>query len=147
MGDLTKNFSRAEFEASSTAKKHNIDNTIPQKYEKNLKELARQLQIIRDEYQKPIIVASGYRCAKLNKAVGGVQNSDHKFASASDIHSVKDNYEDNKELWDVIIKLAAEGKILLRQIIDEYNLNWIHISVNNKYNPYKKNQILHINKR
>ena len=149
MGNISKNFSRAEFEASNTAKKHNIDNTIPQKYEKNLIKLVEQLQIIRDEFNEPIVIGSGYRCDKVNKLVGGVPNSDHRFAAAADIKTTTDTLKHNMKLWKVITKLAKENKIHLRQIIFEYGNkkvgpNWIHVSVNNEYNTKRNNQIVFV---
>ncbi len=149
MGDLSKNFSRKEFEASVTAAKYKIDNTIPKKYEENLLKLIEQLQIIRDAYGKPIVIGSGFRCDKVNKLVGGVTNSDHRFAAAADIKTVSDTFKDNKELWDVIVRLKKQNKIHMRQIIWEYGKknvgpNWIHVSVNNKYNKEKNNQVVYI---
>ena len=35
------------------------------------------LDPLRELYGKPIIVNSGYRCIKLNKAIGGAKNSQH----------------------------------------------------------------------
>ena len=40
--------------------------------------------------------------------------------------------------------MYTEGELALRQIIDEYKLDWIHISVNNEFNKMKNNEILHI---
>ncbi|MBO6271638.1 hypothetical protein J6O48_02525 [bacterium] len=71
-------------------------------------------------------------------------NSDHVYGCAADIHTVSDKPSDNKKLFDLIIKLKNEGKIKCRQIINEYNYNWIHVSINNRFNSYKVNQVLHI---
>lgn len=141
---LTKNFTLEEFIKSTTAKNKKIDNTPGDTEIFYINKLAEQLQRIRDRYGKPIIISSGYRCDKLNRAVGGAKNSDHIFGAASDIHSVEDTYEANKELWDVIMSMYTEGELALRQIIDEYCLDWIHISVNNEFNKMKNNEILHI---
>jgi len=40
--------------------------------------------------------------------------------------------------------MKNEGKIKCRQIINEYNLNWIHVSINHNKNSYKNNQVLSI---
>ena len=151
---LTKNFNRREFESSTTAANYKINNKIPLEYEDNLMRLARMLQKIRDKYGKPIVISSGYRCPELNKKVGGVASSQHTCASAADIHSVSDSLKDNKELWDVIIRMVKENEIDARQILWEYgNINskkgtigmdWIHISVNDKQHYEKHNQILYI---
>jgi hypothetical protein len=36
---------------------------------------------------------------------------------------------DNKKLWDVIVKLNKEGKLNWTQLIDEKNLQWVHIGI------------------
>lgn len=142
---LSKNFSLAEMVASGTAKRMNIDNTPNEEVLGNLTKLAEEvLQPIRDAWGAPVVVSSAYRCPKLNKAVGGVTNSDHKFGCAADIHTLSDKVVDNKKLFDLIVKMAGDDKISCRQIIDEYGYNWIHVSINNKYNSKKKNQIVHI---
>ena len=131
--------------ASGTAKRMNIDNTPNEEVLGNLTKLAEEvLQPIRDAWGAPVVVSSAYRCPKLNKAVGGVTNSDHKFGCAADIHTLSDKVVDNKKLFDLIVKMAGDDKISCRQIIDEYGYNWIHVSINNKYNSKKKNQIVHI---
>lgn len=140
-----KNFKIEEFTESYKAKKLGIDNTPSPEIKKNIISLVDNiLQPVRDEYGKPIIVSSGYRCEKLNKAVGGATNSDHKYGCAADIQSKEDTKEENKKLFDLICKMAKEGKIKCRQIIDESNFSWIHVSINNKYNSQKNNQILHL---
>lgn len=142
---LSKNFSLAEMVASGTAKRMNIDNTPNEEVLGNLTKLAEEvLQPIRDAWGAPVVVSSAYRCPKLNKAVGGVTNSDHKFGCAADIHTLSDKVVDNKKLFDLIVKMAGDDKISCRQIIDEYGYNWIHVSINNKYNSKKKNQIVHV---
>lgn len=141
---LTKNFTLEEFTKSVLAKNKGIDNTPNDVEEFYIKKLAEQLQKIRDAYKKPIIISSGFRSEKLNKAVGGAKNSDHRFGAAVDIHSLEDTYEANKELWDLILKMSTNKEIILRQIIDEYKLDWIHLSVNNEFNKRKDNEILHI---
>lgn len=78
--NLTENFTLEELVHSDTANAKGIDNTPTQEIIDNLKELAENvLQPIRDKWGKPLIVNSGYRCKKLNKAVGGVSTSQHCF--------------------------------------------------------------------
>lgn len=132
------NFTISELVKSPTADRLKIDNNPSGVIIMRLTELIRTiLQPIRDAYGKPIYVSSGYRCPKLNKAVGGVPTSQHLRGEAADIY-VKG---DNKELFIVIKKLIDEGKITVGQLIDEYHYKWIHISLP----TFKhKNQILHI---
>ena len=142
---ITKNFTLEELYKSSTANRLKIDNTPKQEYKDNLVSLAEDiLQPIRDAWGAPLIVSSGYRCEKLNQKIGGAKNSDHKYGCACDIHTVEDTVAKNKDLFNLIVQMAKEGKIKCRQILDEYGYNWVHISRNNKYNSWKDNQVLHI---
>lgn len=141
---LTTNFNLEEFIKSATADRYNILNCPNNEECSNIQNLAEQLQIIRNEYNRPIIIDSGYRNKALNDIVKGAKNSDHLFGAAADIHTLSDKSADNKELFDIIVTLAKKGKIQLRQIIDEYNYNWIHISINHQKNKMKNNEILHL---
>lgn len=87
MGDISKNFSYSEFEKSDTATRLGIDNRIKtEEVRDNIKELVENiLQPLRDKWGGPLFVNSGYRCLKLNKAVGGVPTSQHCLGQASDI--------------------------------------------------------------
>lgn len=76
---LTKHFKLAEFQCK--------DGTpVPDVYLENVQKLAEQLEIIRAEVEEPIYITSGFRTKRHNTHVGGVINSQHLTASASDIH-------------------------------------------------------------
>jgi hypothetical protein len=142
---ISEHFSYDEFIESKTAKSKGIDNTPDEQSRKNIYNLVTQiLEPVRKVYDRPIVISSGYRCKKLNTAVKGAINSDHCFGAAADIHSKSDTPKDNKELFDLIVKMAKDDKIKCRQIIDEYNYNWVHVSVNHPNNSVKNNQVLHI---
>lgn len=139
--NLSKNFTLEELTASPTAKAKGIDNTPTEKVIAELAKLCKTvLQPLREAYGKPIIVSSGYRCPALNTAVKGAKTSQHMLGQAADIKTKSDNPKDNKELFDIAVKLMKEGKIVTGQIIDEYNYDWVHISTPGGH----KNQILHI---
>ena len=57
------------------------------------------LDPVREKLGMPIVVNSGYRCEKHNKAVGGVKNSQHLRGEAADIHC-----QDNERLKQLIIE-------------------------------------------
>lgn len=137
---LSKHFTLYELIRSDAAQKNGIYN-IPNIYTINeLRRLCEYiLEPIRQQIDKPIIVTSGYRSYKLNKFIGGAPNSDHVYGSAADVRLADG---DNKELWEVIMHLVRNNIIECRQIIDEKNLSWVHVSQNNKKNGYRKNQIL-----
>lgn len=141
MEKFTKNFTYEELIQSSVASRLKIPN-VPNKEEKqNLKELAEKiLQPIRDKWGKPIVVTSGFRSEQVNKAVGGVRNSQHRTGSAADIKI--GGKTENKKLFNMIEQMIKNNEIELGQLIDEYNYSWIHVSLPRKNKT--NNQILHI---
>lgn len=142
MEQFTKNFSFDELIASSTAKRLGLDNTPTEAEKERLRKLATDiLQPIRDAWKSPIVVSSGFRSEAVNKAVGGVANSQHRLGEAADIKV--GGKERNKKLFNLIYKLISQGKIKVGQLIDEYNYQWIHISLP-RNNGKPNNQILHI---
>lgn len=83
---LTPHFRLSEFSRSNTADSKGIDNSVPKELIPSLKNLCQQvLEPLREHFGKPIIISSGYRCHSLNKAVGGVPNSQHLKGEAADI--------------------------------------------------------------
>jgi uncharacterized protein YcbK (DUF882 family) len=44
-----------------------------------------KLELLRDDYGKPMIVTSGYRCPTHNERVGGVSGSLHTLGRATDV--------------------------------------------------------------
>lgn len=78
---LTKNFQRQEFDCKDGTK-------VPDRYMNNLKELTKNLQILRDHLGVPVsVTGSGYRTKSHNKRVGGARRSQHLTASAADINA------------------------------------------------------------
>lgn len=129
---LTKNFSLEELVFSITANNHGIDNTPNAEAKAALKRLAVEvLQPIRDAWGKPIVVSSGYRCPKLNAAVGGVKNSQHILGQAADIKA--SNPAENGKLHALIKRMIKAGTIKVGQLIWEYgnktNPRWVHVSL------------------
>ena len=84
---LSKNFRLSEFTRSDTAKRLGIVNECSSVEQVlNLAYLCHTvLQPLRDRFG-PIRINSGYRCPELNKAVGGVANSQHMRGEAADIY-------------------------------------------------------------
>ena len=73
---LSKNFKSTEFDCNCIG---NCKNTIIDN------KLVSSLQMIRNHFKKPVIINSGYRCAKHNRAVGGAEFSKHRQGKAADI--------------------------------------------------------------
>lgn len=87
MGTISKDFSFSEFERSETAERHGIVNVIATARVRNSIQalVINVLQPLRTALGVPMPVNSGYRCPKLNEAVGGVPTSQHLKGEAADI--------------------------------------------------------------
>lgn len=70
---LAKNFTKSEFECPCGCGQQSVDT-----------ELAEKLQLIREKVDRPLKITSGYRCITHNAAVGGSQNSKHRYGMAAD---------------------------------------------------------------
>src|SRR5688572_4176799 len=98
---LTKNFSLFEFNCH--------DGTmVPEDLLPNVLELAKNLQVLRDEIKQPIRINSGYRHKAYNKRIGGAPSSMHIPAKAADI-SVKSLTP--KQVAAIIERLIKAGKM------------------------------------
>lgn len=129
-----KYFTIQELTKSATAQRKGIDNTPSTEVKRSLTALIEKvLDPLREAYGKPIVVTSGYRCLKLNKAVGGAASSQHVKGEAADIRSVHDTPEENKKLFDLIVKL----KLPFDQLINEYGYDWVHVSFGARHRRQK----------
>lgn len=100
-----------------------IWNKTTPEVEQNLAALvAAVLDPLREKYGKPITVNSGYRCPDLNRAVGGVRDSQHMKGEAADISA--GSKAENKKLMKLIVSLGLP----FDQLIDEKDFAWVHIS-------------------
>ncbi len=99
--NLTKNFSADEF-ACRDGSQTPCDVLV------NLKELALNLQVLRDFCGLPITINSGYRSPKYNKMVGGAIHSKHLTGHAGDITIPGKKPVQVKAM---IEKLIGEGKM------------------------------------
>ncbi len=134
---MMKYFSLQELTRSDTARRLGIDNRPDEEAAHNLQLLVENiLDPLREAWGEPIIVTSGYRSARLNKAVGGARSSQHLLGQAADIRALSAERTDNRGLF----YLAVQQCLPFDQIIDEYDYSWIHLS----YSPRNRRQILHL---
>lgn len=126
---MAKYFTLKEFVYSKTAKDEHIDNTPPQEIVDHIEEFMTVLDELRDAWGSPIIVSSGYRCPKLNKAVGGASNSSHQYGWAGDLYP-KNGY------IDMFFNFCREffKNRPFDQLIDEYkgDSHWTHLGYKHK---------------
>lgn len=91
----------------------------------NIRTLCENLEIIRENLGKPIIINSAFRTSHLNTLVSGVPNSDHLLGLAADI--VVPGYTSN-ELFVFLHKLSVDGVLVFGQVI--CYKKFVHVSFN-----------------
>ena len=123
---ISKNFTLEEFTASDTAKTKGISNIPSTQQVANLCALVHHvLQPLRDAMGQEIKIGSGYRCPRLNAAVGGVSNSQHLNGEAADLCIDGDKLK-GKRWFDWI-----KAHVVFDQLIMEHNAKWsywVHVS-------------------
>ena len=123
---ISKSFVLEEFTKSDTAKAKGIVNAIGQTEVVNLCALVHQvLQPLRDAMGHQVKIGSGYRCPRLNAAVGGVKNSQHMTGEAADLCIDGDMAKGKR--WFEWIKANCN----FDQLIWEHNAKgtyWVHVS-------------------
>ena len=123
---ISKNFTLDELLASQTAKQQHIINAPGVDEVCNLCALVHNvLQPLRDAMGESIKIGSGYRCPQLNKAVGGVSNSQHTKGEAADL-CIDGDMKKGKR-WFEWIKQHCQ----FDQLIWEHNSKgtyWVHVS-------------------
>lgn len=123
-------FTLQELVASNKAKELGIDNTPSFEDVERLDILVEVfLDPLRKAWGKPIIVTSGYRCPKLNKAVGGSDTSVHKIGFAADMQT-SGSFE---EFRDFVVSWVKKNNIEFDQLLLETNKKtgdrWLHIGL------------------
>jgi uncharacterized protein YcbK (DUF882 family) len=98
---LTTNFQLSEFSCKDGTR-------VPDHLLPNVMELAKNLQVIRNEIGEGLSILSGYRTPSWNKKVGGASNSQHLQAKAADLTTKSLR---PRKLHAVIMKLIKERKI------------------------------------
>ena len=138
---LSPHFALSEFTRSDTAARLGLRNDPTPQHLANLFKVASGMERVRAALgDRAIIVTSAYRNPAVNKAVGGVPNSDHALGWAVDFKcpSYGTPYQ--------IARVLAKSGIVYDQLIHERKPDgswWVHIS----FNPRKRQQDLSYNGR
>ncbi len=124
MEKISNHISFKEATYSNTALNKGISNEPNAEQLSNMKRVAELVfEPLRAWYGKPIKINSFFRSEKLNVAVGGAKNSDHKFGRAIDISA--ESKVENKKLFDWL-----KANVEYDQLINEYDYRWVHVSYN-----------------
>ena len=155
---LSEHFMLSEFTRSSTAERLGICNELDPFYPThkdiiaNLKRICEEiLEPLRAFAGQPIIIGSGFRCPALNKAVGGVKNSQHMTGEACDIRLPRTPYVDwGDNLAHTDMSVAYRWLDFLEhhtdfdQLILEHSHGeyWIHVSCKSDRSR-NRHQVIH----
>ena len=135
---LSANFELAELIKSQVAERKGIPNNPSPDQIDNLKSLCiNVLQPIRSEFDKPVIISSGFRSAELCIAIGSKPTSQHADGKAADLEIPG---VDNMELAMWIKNNLNFDQLILEFYKDgQPNSGWVHVSWNGDNN---RNQTL-----
>lgn len=136
-----KYFSLSEFLNSATAKRLRIDNTPSFEVVDNLNKLADYLDVIREKVGKPILISSGFRCPVLNKAVGGVSNSQHQKGLAADLICA------DMESLEKVLRETGGFDQLIKEHRKGSNSFWYHVSVAPRNGKPRQQVIMNLEKK
>tara|TARA_E500000178_G_scaffold66602_1_gene63808 strand:- start:365 stop:811 length:447 start_codon:yes stop_codon:yes gene_type:complete len=122
---LTKNFSLEEMTKSQTALRKGLDNSPSPHHVICLELLCEHvLQPIRDHFDRPVTITSGYRSPELCAAIGSKITSQHTKGQAADFEipgvsnmEVAEYIRDNLDFDQLILECYTGG-----------NTGWIHCS-------------------
>lgn len=145
---MPKYFTLKELCESDTAKKQGIDNFPTFEIADHLRELTEKiLDPLRIAWGSAIHVNSGYRCTRLNVAVGGVSTSQHKMGWCADVVPSNGKTEDFIKFartWVLLNRIRFDQ--LIRERSQDGKTVWLHVGL---YGPggVQRGQILDIVKK
>jgi uncharacterized protein YcbK (DUF882 family) len=137
---ISKHISIEEATFSQKAIDNKISNLPNDEQLENMQYVAENLfEKVRNWYGKPIRINSFFRCAEVNKLVGGSGTSQHCKGQAIDISA--GSKVENKKLFEYIKSSGLEFDQLIYEYGDSTGPQWVHISLKKTGN---RKQILHI---
>ena len=120
--NLSTHFTLDEFTHSQHAVRAGIPNTASPEIRANLSRLAWLLEEVREQLGgKPIVISSGYRCAKLNTLIGSVSTSQHVLGLAVDFTCP--SFGSPRQICQQLLDMGLR----FDQLICEGS--WVHISL------------------
>jgi len=132
--NLTTNFTLAEMTASQVASRNGINNNPTAGQIENLKKLCESiLQPIRNHYDAPVIISSGFRSPELCIRIGSSIESQHAKGEAADLQVIG---IDNKALAKYIKENLDFDQLILEFYREEEgpHSGWVHVSYVGKGN-------------
>jgi len=125
---LSKNLSLSEMIRSESAKRNGINNMPTEEHTANMRKLAMNVfQPIREHFNVPIHISSGYRSSALNASIKGAsKTSQHSTGEAIDIDM------DGTSVTNLEVFNWIKNNLIFDQLIFEFgnekNPDWVHVS-------------------
>jgi len=133
---ITEHFSLEELTQSQTADRLGLDNTPTGEELEHLIQTASLMERVRELLNnKSILVSSGYRSPKVNKAVGGSKGSAHMSGYAVDF--ICPGFGTPRQICEAL----SASQLVYDQLIWEFG-RWVHIS----FDPRQRRQNLTIDR-
>ena len=133
---LSPNFTLGEFTKSNSHPE--VYNIPSHEAIENMKRLCIWLEELRQRYNAPIRINSGYRSPQLNRAIGGVANSNHLTGCAVDIRV--ENMEQLIRYAAILLDISNETHQGFDELLIErnrYGAIWLHFAVRPSNNRRK----------
>ena len=138
---LTPHFTLDEMVKSQTALRLGLDNTPdPDEMESLLALCENVLEPVRIHWAKPVVINSGFRSLRVNRAIGSRDSSQHAKGEAADIEIPG---IDNLVLYYWIAEELDFDQLILEFYNGEPSSGWVHVSYIGSEN---RNQTLRIDK-
>lgn len=123
---ITPHFTLSEMTKSQTALRLGLDNDPDSDGIASLRALCEQvLEPIREHYDRPVIVTSGFRALAVNKAIGSRATSQHIKGEAADIEIPG---VDNLEIYYWVAANLDFDQLILEYYSGEPSSGWVHVS-------------------
>ena len=134
--NLSKHVTLAEFQDSSTATTHGINNKMNESQIASAKLLCENVfEPLRIHLNTPINISSAYRSVQLNKMIKGAIGSQHTKGEAMDIKVGAKGFN--------FIKDKLEFDQLIWEFGNDENPSWVHVS----YSKINRKQVLKASKK
>lgn len=138
---ISPHITLSEATKSQAAVRHRIDNTPDYPALLAMRLVASKVfEPLREHFKVPLGISSFYRCARLNRLVGGASGSQHVKGEAIDIDADIYGGVTNAEIFEWI-KNNLEFDQLIWEFGDTEQPAWVHVSYRAEGN---RNMVLYI---
>jgi hypothetical protein len=128
---VSENITYVQAIRSDVAKRNGINNYFTPDQLKRMKLLAEKIyEPLVKHFGIKIYIASFFRCAQLNKLVGGVKDSQHlaNDGAAIDLDADMNTGVTNEKVFDYIRDHLDFDQLIIEDLRPDGGIGWIHVS-------------------